>query len=200
MSRLDLRGRLAGARLALALALALPALPAFALGLPELAALLATRKSGEATFIEERFVSGFDEPLRAKGRLSFAAPGRFARHTTEPRDESMVVEGNTIVLKRAGRSRQMALDAVPELSALVEALRGTLTGNAPTLLEHFFVQVEGAPARWTMTLKPRDARLANHLREIKITGLQSDVRSVELWLGGGDRSVMAIEPLQTAPR
>jgi hypothetical protein len=34
------------------------------------------------------------------------------------------------------------------------------------------------------------------VRELQITGQLSDVRSVALWLAGGDRSVMAIEPLQ----
>ena len=199
MRRTELRAWLAGTALGLALSVA-PALAASGFDLPQLAALLATRKSGEASFTEERFVSGFDGPLQAKGRLSFAAPDRFARHTTEPRDESMVVEGDSIVIKRGGRSRQMALDAAPELSALVAAMRGTLMGDSPTLLKHFFVRVEGVPARWTMTLKPRDARLANQVREIKIVGLLSEVRVVELWLGGGDRSVMAIDPSQTATR
>ncbi len=182
----------------LALVLLTAALPAHALDLPELAALLAQRKSGEARFSEERIVSGFDDPLRASGTLSFTAPHRFARHTLLPRPESMVVDGNSLVLKRGGRSRQMALDAVPELLAMVEALRGTLSGDAARLQQHFKVTVEGAAARWTLTLVPRDARLAQQLREIKITGLRSDLRSVELWLSGGDRSVMAIEPLPSA--
>lgn len=173
------------------LALAAPAWAAF--DLPALAALLAQRKSAETRFTEERFVSGFDGPLRASGTLSFRAPDRFARETLEPRPESMVVEGNNVILKRGGRSRQIALDAVPELTALVEAVRGTLSGDAATLQKHFVTRVEGGPALWALTLKPRDARLAAQVRELKIVGQASDLRSVELWLAGGDRSVMSIE-------
>lgn len=171
-------------------------LPAFALDLATVAGLLAKNKAGEARFTEERYVGGLDGPLRAAGVLSFAAPDRFARVTTEPRAESMTVEGNTLVLKRGGRTRQMALDAIPEVTALIEAVRGTLTGNAVTLERHFKVDVDGTPARWTLTLVPRDQRLATQVRELKITGLASDLRVVELWLAGGDRSVMTIEPLQ----
>ena len=58
--------------------------------LPALMALLAQRKSGEARFTEERWVTGFDSPLRASGTLSFTAPDRFARHTLEPRAEELV--------------------------------------------------------------------------------------------------------------
>jgi len=175
--------------------LALCVAPAWAaFDLPALAALLATRKSGEASFTEERFVSGFDSPLRASGTLTFKAPDRFARHTLEPVAESMVVEGNTVTLKRGTRTRQMALDAVPELTALVEAVRATLTGNASTLQRHFSVKVEGAPALWTLTLVPRDSRLAAQVRELQISGQNADVRSVGLWLSGGDRSLMSVQP------
>ena len=173
--------------------------PAWALNLAEVTALLAKNKSGEARFTEERYVSNIDGPLRAAGTLSFEAPDRFSRHTTEPRAESMEVQGNTLLLKRSGRTRQMTVDAIPEVSALIEAVRGTLTGNAALLDKFFKTQVEGNPERWTLTLVPRDARLATQVRELKITGLQSDMRSVELWLAGGDRSVMAIDPLQPLP-
>jgi hypothetical protein len=57
--------------------------------------------------------------------LSFVAPDRFTRQTLEPMAEMMTVEGNTITLKRSGRSRQMAMDAVPEVAALIAAIRGT---------------------------------------------------------------------------
>ncbi len=177
---------------ALLCACAVPAWAAF--DLPALTALLAERKSGEARFTEERFVSGFDSPLRASGMLTFKAPDRFARITLEPVAESMVVEGNTLTLKRGTRTRQMALDTVPELTALVEAVRATLTGNAGTLQRHFTVRVEGGPALWTLTLVPRDARLATQVRELQIAGQNADVRSVALWLAGGDRSVMAVQP------
>ena len=58
------------------------------------------------------------------------------------------------------------------------------------------MQVEGNRSRWTLTLKPRDQRLATQVLEIKITGMQADLRLVELWMSGGDRSLMSIEPLQ----
>ena len=179
-----------------ALLLCGPWASAWALDLAELTALLAQRKAGETRFTEERHVSGLDAPLRARGTLSFVAPDRFARHTVEPRAESMVVEGNTLSWRRGERTRQMTLDTVPEVTALIEAVRGTLTGNAAALERHFLVQVEGSRARWTLTLKPRDQRLATQVLEIKITGLQADLRLVELWMSGGDRSLMSIEPLQ----
>jgi outer membrane lipoprotein-sorting protein len=176
-----------------ALLAATPAWAAFDLN--ALTALLAQKKSAEARFTEERFVSGLDGPLRASGTLSFSAPDRFTRQTLEPQAEAMIVDGNNLVLKRGGRSRQMALDAVPEVTALVEAVRGTFNGNAVTLNKHFETKVEGSPALWTLTLKPRAAKLAAQVREVQIAGQGSDLRSIALWLGGGDHSLMLIEPL-----
>ena len=164
-----------------------------AFDLATLTALLAQKKTAETRFTEERYVSGIEGPLRASGTLSFTAPDRFARHTLEPRAESMVVEGNTVTLKRGSRVRQMAVDAVPEITALIEAVRGTLKGDGATLQKHFKTRVEGSAALWTLTLTPLDSRLATQVREVKIAGQGSDLRSIELWLSGGDRSLMLIE-------
>ena len=163
--------------------------------LPALATLLAARRSAEARFTEERFVSGLEHPLRASGTLSFSAPDRFARYTLAPRAESMVVEGNTVVLTRGGRTRQLALDTVPELTALVEAVRGTLSGDAERLRKHFRITVQGSASRWRLTLVPLENRLGAQVRQFEIEGQGSELRSVEVLLAGGDRSVMTIEPL-----
>jgi hypothetical protein len=185
--RLERRAWLAAALLALAGR-------ARALDLPALAALLAQRRDGQARFTEERFVAGLDAPLRASGTLAYAAPDRFSRHTVEPREETITVAGNQLTLTRGGRTRQLALDTVPELAALIEALRATLTGDAAALERHFRVRVEGDAARWTLSLLPRDTRLAGQVREVQIAGLAGDLRSVALWLADGDRSLMTIEP------
>lgn len=160
-----------------------------------LTGLLAQRRTAEARFTEERHVTGFDSPLRASGTLSFTAPDRFVRQVLEPRPESMSVQGNTIVLRRGGRSRQMTLDAVPELTALVEAMRGTLNGDAALLQRHFETRVDGDAGRWTLTLLPRDARLASQVREMQIAGQAGEIRSVGLWMTNGDRSLMLVDNL-----
>jgi Outer membrane lipoprotein carrier protein LolA-like len=198
MQRLEVTRR---ALLAMAGA-ALVARPTFAaeiFDLTALAALLAQRKSGEARFEEARLVSGIDGPLFSSGTLSFTAPDAFARHTLRPREESMAVQGNVMTLKRGGRSRQMTLDAVPELSTLVEAMRGTLTGDAVTLQKHFTTAVAGSAQGWKLTLVPRDRSLAAQVREVAIEGQRGDMRVVSLWLAGGDSSRMTIEPIE-APK
>jgi hypothetical protein len=182
----------------LAAALALAAHGAWAIDLPGLMSLLAQRKGGSARFTEERTVSNLDGPLYSSGTLSFEAPDRFERQTLEPRQESMAVQGNRVVLRRGGRTRQLSLDAVPELAAFVDALRGTLSGDAAMLQRHFRVVVAGSAVLWTLTLTPRDETLERQVRELQIAGQGSSVRSIELRLVGGDRSLMLIDPPDAA--
>ena len=178
--------------------LALAAQGSWAFDLGGLMKLLAQRKSGSARFTEERTVSNLDGPLYSSGTLSFEAPDRFVRRTLEPRPESMEVQGNQVVLRRGGHTRQLTLDAVPELAAFVDAVRGTLNGDAATLRKHFAVRVGGSAALWTLTLTPSDDALKRQVRELQIAGQGSVVRSIELQLVGGDRSLMLIDP-PTAP-
>lgn len=186
-----LRALLVPAAVALAATIAAPA---HALEVPELMALLAQKRSGEARFTEQREVKGLNAPLASSGTLSFAAPDRFTRKTLAPRPESMVVEGNIVTLTRNGRTRSLALDASPEMEAIVEAVRGTLTGNATSLQQHFKLAVAGSSEQWTLELKPATPRLSVMLDSVRIAGKRSELRTVEMRLADGDRSVMQIEP------
>lgn len=183
---------------ALAAGLALGALaPAARAAVPtldELMAQLAQVRGGQASFSEKRSVKGMDAPLLASGTLSFQAPDRFVRSTTAPKAETIAVEGNIVTLTRNGRSRTMVLDASPELEAIVESVRGTLTGNAAALKQHFKPIVTGSLAQWTLELQPLTPRLQVMLASIRLSGQRSELRAVEMRMADGDTSLMAIEP------
>lgn len=188
-----LKTRLDAVLLTLALLLSAGS-PAWAFDLPELMAQLARQKSGEAGFVEQRFVRGVDGPLNAAGTLSFTAPDKLSRRTVSPRPESMVVDGNTLTLSRSGRTRTLTLDSMPELQGMVDALRGTLMGDSQLLQRHFRTELGGSRANWTLDLKPIDERLASQVKSVRLTGRQGQVLGVEMEFIGGDRSVMTITP------
>lgn len=183
----------------LALVGALFAAPCFAFALPDLMGLLAQHRSGEARFTEQREVANLDAPLTSSGTLSFEAPDRFERRTLQPRVETMAVQGNTLTLTRGGKSRQFTLDAAPEAVAIVEAVRGTLTGNAASLQRHFRTRLTGEAGQWSLLLEPLDTRLAHQVREIRLDGQRGDLRGVTVEMRDGDRSVMQVEPLTAKP-
>ena len=164
-----------------------------AFDLPQLMRLLAEVRSGEATFTAQRHSSLLDRPVESSGRLSFQAPDRFVRETLKPRSESIAVDGNTIVMRQGSRSRTLQLDSVPEAAVIVEAVRGTLTGNREAIERHFEAQVSGAPAKWTLLLAPRAPRLRELVTQIAVTGERAALREITISMTGGDYSVMKIK-------
>jgi len=190
-----LAATLAALAVAAPLVLAPRAAQAQAFDLGALMTLLGRVKSGEATFVETRRIEMLDRTLQSSGRLSFKAPDSFVRETLKPRHEKLAVDGNTLTMTLGERSRTMQLDASPEAAVIVEAVRGTLTGNRATLDRLFETTVSGDASAWTLKLVPRDLRLRGQVSAVQVSGRDAVAREVVVQLADGDRSVMTIEPV-----
>jgi outer membrane lipoprotein-sorting protein len=166
--------------------------------LEALTSLLARVKSGEATFVETRRIEMLDRTLSSSGRLTFKAPDIFVRETLKPRHEKLAVEGNTLTMSLGERSRTMQLDASPEAAVIVEAIRGTLTGNRAALERLFETRVSGDARQWSLELVPRDLRLRGQVASVRVSGRESMAREVRILLADGDHSVMTIEPVSVS--
>ena len=166
--------------------------------LEALTRLLRSTPAGEATFTESRRIETLDRTLESSGRLSFKAPDSFVRETLTPRREKLAVEGNQVTMSRGERSRSMQLDASPEAAVIVEAIRGTLTGNREALERLFVTSLNGSAAQWTLDLAPRDLRLRGQVASVQVAGREGTVREVQVLLADGDRSVMKIQPVVSA--
>ena len=162
--------------------------------LAQLMRTLAQVKAGEATFTEKRSVAMLERTLESSGRLSFEAPDSFTRETLKPRRDRVSVVGNTVTMSQGSRSRTVALDAVPEAAVIMEAIRGTLTGNRVGLEKNFSTTVSGNAQRWVLDLVPRDWRLREQVTSVRVSGQQAVLREVVVAMADGDRSVMSIEP------
>jgi outer membrane lipoprotein-sorting protein len=184
--------------LALSCVLSLPLQAQTAFDLPQLTQLLSQVKTGEATFKEKRTVDMLERTLESSGRLSFAAPDTFVRETLKPRQEKVAVVGNNVTMSAGSRSRTVPLDSVPEAAVIMEAIRGTLTGNRELLERHFNAAVSGSAQRWSLELVPIEPRLRELVRSVQLGGQQSQVREVTVTMSDGDRSVMTIEPMAAA--
>ena len=193
-TRPDLFAGLRMALLALCLAVAGPA-RATGFDLPALMQQLAQTKSGQAVFVEDRRVQQLEQTLRSSGRLSFTAPDTFVRETLKPSHERLAVVGNQLTMSRGTRSRTTMLDSVPEAAVIVEAIRGTLTGNRQTLERYFETTVQGNAEQWHLDLVPREPRLRQQVSQLRLSGRQGQVREVRMQLADGDTSVMRIDPV-----
>lgn len=180
-------------------ALTLPVRAQTTFDLVQLMQTLAQIKAGEATFTETRSVAMLERTLQSSGRLSFEAPDTFVRETLKPRREKVAVVGNQVTMSIGTRSRTVPLDSVPEAAVIMEAIRGTLTGNRDAIERSFTPLVTGTAQRWTLELKPRDPRLRELVVSVRLVGERALVREVTVAMSDGDRSVMTIEPIKSMP-
>jgi outer membrane lipoprotein-sorting protein len=153
---------------------------------------LARVQVGRADFVETKTIAMLDKPVVSSGQLFYVAPDKLEKRTLKPRPESMIIEGNTLVIERGRQNITMQVDSAPELAGFVNSIRGTLAGDRRALERSFALSLEGPPQRWLLTLKPLDQRMAAAVASIRIAGVQDDVRSVEILQADGDRSVMTI--------
>lgn len=170
------------------------AAPAFAAwDLQQLMAALAQNKSGRATFVETKHIAILERPVESSGELLFTAPDRLEKRTFKPRAESLVVNGDELLVERGRQKYRLQLQAYPDLAAFIDSIRGTLTGDRKALERNFRLGLDGSAERWTLQLLPLDEKMLVAVRQIRISGVHDRVNSIEIMQSDGDSSVMAIE-------
>lgn len=146
----------------------------------------------KARFVERRFVAALDEPVDTSGELLFVRPSRLEKRVLKPRPETLVLDGDELIIERGGQRRSFSLRQVPEAGALVESLRSTLAGDRATLERLFVIRLEGSPAQWQLFLDPKGAEASRLLRQVRMSGMRGRVDLIEIDQSNGDRSVMRV--------
>jgi len=166
-------------------------------GVPDLMALLSQKKTGSATYVEKKYISALNQPLESSGVLAFAAPDHLEKRTLAPKPESLVLDGNTLVVQRAnGRRISVNLSDRPEVAAFVESIRATLTGDRGALERYYATSLKGTADAWQLTLTPIQPNMQKVIRQIRIAGLRAQVKSIEFQQADGDHSEMDITTIK----
>jgi len=163
----------------------------------ELAALmdmLAAVPSEKDSFTETKQSALLSEPLVLKGSLVYARPDRLEKNVLAPYEERTVIAGNSVTIdnRTLKQKRTFSLAASGAISALVESMRATLAGDRAALERHYSVQLEGRADAWTLSLAPREPKLAAMVKRIQIAGVRERVKRIDIEEASGDRSVMLI--------
>jgi outer membrane lipoprotein-sorting protein len=176
----------------LALALFAPSVPAADWTIASLMEALAANKASRATFNETRFLALLDRPLESSGELRFTPPGRLEKRTLAPGSETLVVDGDSVLVERPGKRYSLSLRDHPEVAVFVDSIRGTLAGDRKSLERAYALSLEGREPRWRLVLRPREASVARLVERIEVDGAGADVRRIEITQPDGDRSLMLI--------
>jgi len=163
-------------------------------GIEQLMRGFAQVQSSTARFAERKHVAILNAPLLSSGTLRYSSPGRFEKHTVEPKAQSLVLDGDRLTLEDTtqDRRRTLALQDYPVIQAFVEGIRSTLAGDLVTLNRYYQVGLEGNERRWRLTLRPFEQQMQNFVSEIRISGSRNRIHVIEIIEAEGDRSVMTI--------
>ena len=189
-----MRKVLARAAVLLGFAASQAAIAAAPLSLAALMDMLRREKPSTVRFNETREMALLDRPLESSGELTFTPPDRLEKRTTSPGSERLVVEGDTLVMERAGRRQAASLRQWPQVAAMLEGIRATLAGDGARLEQVYRVTLDGDAGAWRLILVPRDAEVAKIVARVTLGGVQGSVRRVEIDQADGDRSLMQIAP------
>lgn len=156
---------------------------------------LAQVRSGQASFVEKKYIAMLDKPVESSGELLYSAPDRLEKRTLKPKPESMILDGGTLIIERGRQKHSLQLQDYPELAAIIDSIRGTLAGDRKALERSYRLSLEGGVERWTLQLLPIDEKMQAVIKHIRIAGAYQSVSSIEVNRADGDRSLMLIEKL-----
>lgn len=151
-------------------------------------------KSARGKFVERKYLAILSSPLEFSGTLLYTAPGRLEKHTLSPKPETMVLEQDRFTIENKDRKerRTLVLQDYPVIWAFVESIRSTLAGDLQTLNRFYRVTLEGSETQWRLLLKPGEPKMQALVSEIRISGGNNRIRTIEIIEAEGDRSVMTI--------
>ena len=163
-------------------------------GLPQLMQSLRQVTSSTAFFSERRELRMLSEPLMSSGTLSYVAPDQLQKRTLLPKPERLSIDGGKLTIERSqsNENRTVALADFPEIGAFVESIRATLAGDLPALQRYYTISLQGDAGDWQITLEPKEKRLRELVKLIRIAGRGTSIRTIVSEQGDGDRSEMSI--------
>ncbi len=166
-----------------------------ALPLDEVMAALARAPERRAGFAEDKTFAALSRPLHSEGQLAFRKPDHLEKVTTAPQAERFVVDGDQIVIDAGNDApRVLELDNQPGLRALIDTIRGTLSGDLALLRRSYDVSGSGTAADWRIALRPRDPALARTIKQVDLAG-GSELRTIETVSPNGDTDTLTITPV-----
>lgn len=139
-----------------------------------------------------------DKPLVVSGELSWLGGDRLERRVDLPTKETATIADGQVTQQREGRKpRSFSLERAPQLKVLLDSFVALLGGDPSRLADSFDVTVAHAGSQWTLTLKPRDPRVAKQIASIRVDGAGTEARCMRMEEPDGDVTMDLLGDLAT---
>lgn len=167
--------------------------PAAPFGLAQLMRALHAVAARRASFTEVKILAALDRPLTVRGTLVYVRPDYLEKTTLTPQRERLIVKDHRLGIETAGQpERVLDLDDQPEIRAMVDTVRGTLSGNLALLQRYYTVALSGTPQAWRLTLTPSGQQIAQIVRVVHIDGAGAAPYLIDTIQANGDTTRMTI--------
>lgn len=142
------------------------------------------------TFVQERHLKGFKQPIRSSGKYLITASDGLVWQTLKPFPVTLVITRREVVQMQNGEvvGRQ-ALNGQDGASHLVEILSGVLTGRMRGDKGLELGEREGEHTNWRQDIRFSGAASAARIERIELHGGEF-VRQAEIFRRGGDRDFL----------
>lgn len=148
-------------------------------------------------FAEARFMQVLERPLVVSGELAWLGGDKLQRQVRQPHEETATIADGEVTQQRAGKSpRHFSLQRAPQLQVLLDSFVALLSGDEGRLQQAFEIRLSGdAAGAWTLTLIPRDAKVAKTIASIAVDGVGKESRCMRMQEADGDLAIDLLGPL-----
>ena len=153
--------------------------------LDELMQTLSEVNSLKAEFEEVKTLSIFSSDVTVKGWLIYTKPNYIERQIVAPHNELTIIEDDEIRIEHeAGkendniREQRLSIDVHPAVRTLIESIRATFAGDLNVLERYYTLHFSGSKDNWLLMLEPIDEKVKEHIRQVKISGSDKQVKKI----------------------
>lgn len=168
------------------------------IGLEERLQQLADQAGAPLHFEETRSSGLLAEPITVRGRLIYdPVTEQLTKQVDSPRPARLsVTETHLVAQVGDGRLRRLPLAQRPDLAALLVAVRALLAGQVDTIEAQFqpSLETDEAGDQWSLSLRPRDPRLAEDLERLEILGSGDQIHTLQATLKSGIQRMRILPP------
>ncbi len=142
---------------------------------------------------ETRYLELLDQPWKGSGYF-YVFPDGMIKEQWYPQRQVMAVNGNKLYYFDPFADVRYQGDMEDDTGGQAIAFKGLMAGDAKLLQKFFQIDFQNRNKLWVLTLIPKQARLAEQLSRVVISGvINQPANKIEVLLADGDRHVMQLE-------
>ena len=150
-----------------------------------------------AEFREVKELRLLQAPLESRGRLDFIPPDRLVRHTREPAEATLWVDGDRVWFRDMAAVEPADLSGDPSAREFVDNFVVIFSGDLAELQRRYETSFTADAPTWSLELVPRDALVKRFVSRIMLHGEGRGLERMVLVEADGDRTTTRFEQVDT---